>query len=45
MRSRRSFLSAEDFIGFAGACLLLLSLMTKVILDVQIGEWADFLAI
>jgi hypothetical protein len=43
--NRRFFHSAADFIYFAGACLVLLSLMTKVIPDMRIGEWVDFLAI
>lgn len=43
--NRRFFHSAADFIYFTGACLVLLSLMTKVIPDMRIGDWVDFLAI
>lgn len=43
--NRRFFLSAADFIYFAGAILVLLSLLAKVIPGMPITAWVDFLAI
>jgi hypothetical protein len=43
--SRRFFLSAADFIYFAGAILVLLSLLSKIIPGMPISAWVDFLAI
>jgi hypothetical protein len=43
--NRRFFHSAADFIYFAGAILVLLSLLSKAIPGIPISEWVDFLAI
>lgn len=43
--NRRFFHSAADLIYFAGACLVLLSLLAKVIPGMPITAWVDFLAI
>lgn len=43
--NRRFFHSAADLIYFAGAILVLLSLLSKVIPGIPISEWVDFLAI
>lgn len=43
--NRRFFHSAADLIYFAGACLVLLSLMAKIIPGMPISAWVDFLAI
>lgn len=43
--NRRFFHSAADFIYFAGACLVLLSLLAKIIPGMPISAWVDFLAI
>ncbi|MDP1554512.1 MAG: hypothetical protein Q8L84_03545 [Hyphomonas sp.] len=44
--NRRFFHSAADFIYFAGACLVLLSLLAKIIPGMAaISAWVDFLAI
>lgn len=43
--NRRFFHSAADLIYFAGAILVLLSLLSKVIPGMPISAWVDFLAI
>ncbi|MFN7163692.1 MAG: hypothetical protein ACK4P2_02635 [Hyphomonas sp.] len=43
--NRRFFHSAADLIYFAGACLVLLSLLAKIIPGMPITAWVDFLAI
>lgn len=41
---RRAFHSAADILYFSGACLVLLSLLAKVVPGVPISAWVDFLA-
>jgi hypothetical protein len=42
---RRAFHSAADTLYFAGACLVLLSLLSKIVPAIPISAWVDFLAI
>ncbi|MBI1253297.1 MAG: hypothetical protein GC196_02995 [Hyphomonas sp.] len=43
--NRRVFHSAADILYFSGACLVLLSLLAKVVPGLPISAWVDFLAI
>ncbi len=43
--NRRAFHSAADILYFSGACLVLLSLLAKIMPGVPISAWVDFLAI
>lgn len=42
---KRAFHSAADTLYFAGACLVLLSLLSKIVPAIPISAWVDFLAI
>lgn len=43
--NRRAFHSAADILYFSGACLVLLSLLSKIVPGMPISAWVDFLAI
>ena len=43
--NRRVFHSAADILYFSGACLVLLSLLAKIVPGLPISAWVDFLAI
>lgn len=43
--NRRAFHSAADILYFSGACLVLLSLLSKIVPGMPINAWVDFLAI
>ncbi|MBA3069422.1 MAG: hypothetical protein FP825_13200 [Hyphomonas sp.] len=43
--NRRAFHSAADILYFSGACLVLLSLLAKIVPGMPISAWVDFLAI